>query len=230
MGEREWNDPVGGAQASPGADPGQILHEEKRAAERLVDDAKAAAGAAGAQAKEAAAEKAEELQGMAASHLRNFAEAMRTASDELAAKDPGLVSDIVRQATQGLEQLSGSLERRSSVEMIDGVRDFGRQNPVGFLAGAMLAGFSLARFAGSGAPSGLSDANDPSRKSHGAAPGAGPRFDGEASDATAGAALEPAGLGDRSAARSKSEGMGQPMTSDSSGRAPSHLETPGVTS
>jgi len=32
------------------------------------------------------------------------------------------------------------------------VRDFGRQNPVGFLAGSMLAGFALARFAGSASP------------------------------------------------------------------------------
>lgn len=162
MNEPEWSDPVGGARASTGEPPEQeYLGAEKRAAERLAEEAKAAASSAGARAKDAAVDKAEELRGAAASHLRNFADAVRVAGDDLAAKEPGPISDIVRQAAQGLEQFSGSLERKSPAEMIDGFRNFGRQNPIGFLAGAMLAGFSLARFASSAAPSGRPETGSP---------------------------------------------------------------------
>lgn len=140
-----------GAGSSPDAAE-DFVRQERRAAEGLVDDARAAASEAGDQAGKFASEKAEELQGAAASHLRSFADAVRTAGDELAEKEPGPVSDLIRQAAEGLEQFSGAMGSKSSTEMLDSVRDFGRQNPVGFLAGTMLAGFALARFAGSDAP------------------------------------------------------------------------------
>lgn len=126
--------------------------QEKRAAEGLIADVKTAASDIGSQAKSMATEKVEALQGAAASHLHSFADAVRTAGDELAEKDPGPISDLVCQAAAGLEQFSVALDRNSSGEMIERVREFGRQNRIGFLAGSMLAGFALARFAGSGAP------------------------------------------------------------------------------
>lgn len=143
MTQNEWSETRTGAEG--------FVRQEKRAADGLVDDAQAAATEAGSQARKLASEKADELQGAAASHLKSFADAVRTAGDELADKEPGPVSDLVRQAAEGLERFSGALGRKSSSEMIDSVRDFGRQNPVGFLAGSMLAGFALARFANSGA-------------------------------------------------------------------------------
>jgi len=226
MNQKEWSDPAGGAQASPGEPSGQeYLREEKRAAERLVDDAKAAASSAGAQAKEAAADKAEELQGMAASHLRKFADAVRMAGDDLAEKDPGPVSDIVRQAAQGLEQFSGSLGRQSPAEMIDGFRNFGRQNAVGFLAGAMLAGFSLARFAGSGAPSGpgKTASRESTRTVHGASPDPGRSQRHDEPDAMTGGGQSPEfGAG--------SEDFGKPMTPGMSGDAPYDRPTSGASS
>jgi len=151
MTHTNWTESRPGAGESPGSSEG-AFSQENRAAEGLVDDVKAAASGAGSQAKKIATEKADELQGAAASHLRLFADAVRNAGDELAAKESGPVSDLVRRAAEGLEQFSGALGRKSSAEMIDSVRDFGRQNPVGFLAGSMLAGFALARFAGSAAP------------------------------------------------------------------------------
>jgi hypothetical protein len=147
------------ADAPPDVSEG-AFSQEKRAAEGLIDDVKIAASNAGSQAKTIAAEKAEALQGAAASQLHLFADAVRTAGDELAEKDPGPVSDLVRQAAAGLEQFSGALGRRSSAEMIDCVREFGRQNPVGFLAGSMLAGFALARFAGSATPQSADGSSD----------------------------------------------------------------------
>jgi hypothetical protein len=151
MTQPNWADSQTSADASPDLSEG-AFSKEKRAAEGLIDDVKIAASNAGTQARTMATQKVDALQGAAASHLHQFADAVRTAGDELADKDPGPVSDLVRQAAAGLEQFSGSLGRSSSAEMIESVREFGRQNPIGFLAGSMLAGFALARFAGSAAP------------------------------------------------------------------------------
>jgi hypothetical protein len=151
MTQPNWADSQTSADASPDLSEG-AFSKEKRAAEGLIDDVKIAASNAGTQARTMATQKVDALQGAAASHLHKFADAVRTAGDELAEKDPGPVSDLVRQAAAGLEQFSGSLGRSSSAEMIASVREFGRQNPIGFLAGSMLAGFALARFAGSAAP------------------------------------------------------------------------------
>ncbi len=146
MTQNEWS----GSQSRAGASSSQdAVRQEKQATEGLVADARNAASEAGSEAKKMASGKADELQGAAASHLRTFADAVRSAGDELADKEPGPVSDLVRQAAEGLERFSGALENKSSSDMIGGVREFGRQNPVGFLAGSMLAGFALARFASS---------------------------------------------------------------------------------
>jgi len=170
-------------QSAAGAAAQTHLGEERRAAEGLAHDAKAAATEAGTQAKQMASDKAEELQGAAASHLSTFADAVRTAGDELAEKDPGPASDLVRQAATGLEELSGAMSRKSASDMIAGVRDFGRQNPVGFLAGSMLAGFALARFASSSSTHSASSSAQASPRSHATAVGLGDGTSGDQANA-----------------------------------------------
>ena len=128
------------------------------------------AGGAVSEAKAFAGEKAEQLQDAAAGHFRVFADAVRTAGDELAEKEPGQVSDLVRRAAEGLEHFSDALGRKSSGEMIASVRDFGRQNPIGFLAGSMLAGFALARFASSSSPDDGAARSEPTDRVSGAKP------------------------------------------------------------
>lgn len=149
MNQNEGSTHTGAGSSSNSSE--DFVRQEKRAAEGLVDDAKVAATEALAEGKKLASDKAEDLQEVAATHLKTFAEAVRAAGDTLADKEPGLVSDLVRQAAEGLEGFSGALGRKSSTEMIESVRDFGRQNPAGFFAGSLLAGFAVARFASSGA-------------------------------------------------------------------------------
>jgi hypothetical protein len=152
MTQPDWTERQSSPENPAGVSSQDRPREESRGTEGVVDDVRLAVRDAGSQAKSMATEKAEELQGAAASHLRVFADAVRVAGDELARRETGPVSDLVRQAATGLEQISATMDGKSSAEMIEGVREFGRQNPIGFVAGSLLAGFALARFAGSAAP------------------------------------------------------------------------------
>lgn len=83
----------------------------------------------------------------AAQSLRDFAEAVRRASDELGNRDQTLAARFVQEAAGGLETLSRSVSSRNIDSVIDSVRDFGRSNPTAFIAGSVLAGIAIGRFA-----------------------------------------------------------------------------------
>lgn len=91
--------------------------------------------------------EADEARDEAAAGLTAFSDALKSASQTLAGKEMGFAGDVVAQAADGLETLARSLEGKSSAEMLAAVRSFGRQNPVGFIAGSVLAGFAVGRLA-----------------------------------------------------------------------------------
>ena len=120
------------------------------------------AKALGAEAQQVAQEQADKVKDMAATHMDAFADALRAASDQLSKNQSGPASEMVAHAASGLESLSRSLQGQSTGEMIDTVRQFGRTNPIGFLAGSVLAGLALGRFTAAGMssaapPSGADD-------------------------------------------------------------------------
>ncbi|MDN2578486.1 hypothetical protein [Aquibium sp. ELW1220] len=102
-------------------------------------------------AKEEVRERSEALKGQAADGLKTFADAVRSARDELDKKEMGPISGLVGQAAEGLESLSRSMQNASAGDMIETVRDFGRRNPVSFIAASVLAGIAIGRFAGASA-------------------------------------------------------------------------------
>jgi hypothetical protein len=112
-----------------------------------ADTIKDEATSIGGKARALAEDKAESVKGDAASHMHGFADALKSASETLKEKQAGPASEMVSHAASGLEQLSRSLEGKSTGAMVESVRRFGRENPIGFLAGSMLAGFALVRFA-----------------------------------------------------------------------------------
>lgn len=112
-----------------------------------TDTIKDEATSVGDKARALAEDKAESIKGDAASHMHGFADALKSASETLKDKQAGPAAEMVSHAASGLEQLSRSLEGKSTGAMVDSVRRFGRENPIGFLAGSMLAGFALVRFA-----------------------------------------------------------------------------------
>jgi hypothetical protein len=129
------------------------LRSETDAASRTIGEAREPvsrkASAIGSEMKDEAMARGDEMKHQATEGLGEFAEALRDASSKLSSKQPGAVTDLIGQAASGLEALSRSLERKSSGEMLEEVRNFGRRNPTGFIAGSVLAGFALCRFAGS---------------------------------------------------------------------------------
>ena len=136
---------------SGGATPQGGGQSAADAAGRLARDGREAirheASAVTERFKEEAAERGEVLKDNAGESLHVFADAIRAASEELSARQPGAVADMVGQAAGGLEELSRSLHNRSAAEMLDSVREFGRRNPSAFIAGSVLAGFALVRLA-----------------------------------------------------------------------------------
>lgn len=122
-------------------------HSLSDQAAEAVDGVTREARSVAAEAGQAAEAQAEKVKAAAASHLEAFADAMRSASDELGKKQGGPAAELVSHAASGLETLSRSIDGRSTSEMVDAVRRFGRENPLGFVAGSILAGFALGRFA-----------------------------------------------------------------------------------
>lgn len=119
------------------------------------------AKALGHEAQNLAGEQAEKVKEAAASHLDIFADALRSAGDELARNQTGPAGEFVASAASGLEGLSRSLHGKSTAQMVDAVRHFGRENPLGFLAGSVLAGLALSRFVAAGGKTGAHPADDP---------------------------------------------------------------------
>lgn len=114
---------------------------------RAGESVRAEASELGGQAASKLGAEAEGVRDEAAAGLVAFSDALKAASSELSGKRLGFAGDIVQQAAGGLETLARSLEGRSPGEMLEGIRSFGRQNPVGFIAGSVLAGFALGRVA-----------------------------------------------------------------------------------
>lgn len=135
---------------------GSRLEEEKQAASKGARETRDKVKEAGAALTERARDEADaqgaKLKDRTAAELDNFAEAIRAASDRLSEKQPGAIADLVRQASRGLEGMSRTLKGRSTSELLDNIRDFGRHNPTAFIAGSVLAGFAVGRFAGSSTP------------------------------------------------------------------------------
>jgi F0F1-type ATP synthase membrane subunit b/b' len=164
----------------PVADIGERVKKEKAEATRLTGEAWSAAKDVGADAASAAQHEAEaqgdRLKDETSGELDAFASAIRAASDKLSEKQPGMVADLMDQAAGGLQGISEALQRKSSGEIVDAVRDFGRRNPMAFIAGSVLTGFALGRFAGSSAThrqrQGARPAQGPATNAGAAAPGA----------------------------------------------------------
>lgn len=146
------------------ADAGGRLKAEGKALAGTMDEARDAVASQARDLKDQATDRlgaeAESLKGEAAAGLTAFSDALKSASSDLSGKKLGFAGDMVQQAADGLESFARALEGRSPGEMLEGIRSFGRQNPVGFIAGSVLAGFALGRFAAV-LPVGAAEAGEP---------------------------------------------------------------------
>lgn len=175
------NNPASGRPASPSSSPsGDVdaakdrLRSEKGSASAATSQAAEAvtkeAEALGKEARHFAEGQADKVKEATATHMDVFADALNAARDELRKNHSGPAAEMVTHAASGLESLSRSLHGKSTGELMDSVRQFGRDNPIGFLAGSLLAGFALSRFATAGMSSTDTSTDNGTTASRSAAP------------------------------------------------------------
>jgi hypothetical protein len=145
-------DSAGERQAGQGASP-------KDLAKGAIQGVKEEAATFAETAKEKAIEQVDHGKETATKTMGDFANAIRKAGDELAQHDQTMAGQMVKKAADGLESLSRSVSDKRPEEMLDAVRDFARENPAAFIAGSVLVGLAIGRFARSsdrhdGAPQG----------------------------------------------------------------------------
>jgi hypothetical protein len=110
-----------------------------------AEDIKREAAHAAEQTKEQVRLMAARQKQAAAGQVSGFAQALKGASGDLEHRGQPFAARCVEQAAEGLQRASDALEQRDFDELIGGVEDFARRQPVAFLGGAVLAGFGLAR-------------------------------------------------------------------------------------
>jgi hypothetical protein len=145
---QDGGQPGGGQTGASGDDP--LKAEAQAAKEKLGGAVQAVKGEAAHfadTAKQKVAEKADQQKETVTTALGDFAQAIRAAGDQLCEKDQTMAARLVTQAAEGLETLSRSVSEKRPEDMLNSIRDFGRSNPTAFVAGAVLAGIALGRFA-----------------------------------------------------------------------------------
>jgi hypothetical protein len=125
----------------------------------VVQDVKAEGAAVVDAAQERATGFAEEQKEAGAEQADSLARAVHRAADELQGTSPQ-IARYVHEAASSVDHLARALRARSPGELIGGVEDLARRQPVAFFGAAVLAGFALARFAKSSAE----DARPPTHK------------------------------------------------------------------
>jgi hypothetical protein len=116
----------------------------------VVQDVKAEGAAVVDAAQERATGFAEEQKEAGAEQADSLARAVHRAADELQGTSPQ-IARYVHEAASSVDHLGRALRERSPGELIIGVEDLARRQPVAFFGAAVLAGFALARFAKSSA-------------------------------------------------------------------------------
>lgn len=103
-------------------------------------------------AKERAIGQVEQRQQAVTGAISEFADAIRTAGDQLTERNQTMAAQVVRHAADSLEGVTRSLEGKRPADLLYAVRDFGRRNPVAFIGGTVLVGLAVGRFMRSSMP------------------------------------------------------------------------------
>lgn len=132
--------------SEPRAASGDGANSPKQMASAAAQTVKQEAQSFANQAKEKASGQIEQHKETATRTLGDFANAIRRAGDELSQSDQSMASRLVQQAADGLENFSRTVADKRPEELLDAVRDFGRRNPMAFVAGSVLVGLAVGRF------------------------------------------------------------------------------------
>lgn len=97
-------------------------------------------------AKETARSGLGEYKHTTAKGIGDLATALRSSARELESSEQATVARFARSAADGLQQLSGALDRRDLDGLVREAESFARRQPLAFFAGAMAVGFLAVRF------------------------------------------------------------------------------------
>lgn len=139
------------SRSTPGGANADVSGKIKDAASHVMHTAQHEAGNAASSVQDKAKDSIEQGKQAASHTLVDFAGAIRKAGDELAQHDQSMAGRLVKQAADGLENLSHAVADKRPDELIDALRDLGRRSPGAVLAGSVLIGLALGRFAKSSA-------------------------------------------------------------------------------
>jgi len=141
---------------STSTDATDVKDTAKAEAGRVVDTAKAEVGSVASEAKSQArmlyAQTKEELRDQAGKQQQRAAEGLRSAGDELnslasgsPAANPGLATDLVRQASTRVNGIASWLENRDPESLLAEVKSYARRRPGMFIGVALVAGVLAGR-------------------------------------------------------------------------------------
>jgi hypothetical protein len=119
------------------------------AAGPITEAVKDIGGKLGGVARDAAVNMGEAPKAAGVDAIEGVGRAVRNAADEIGKESP-LVAGYVRDAAASIDKVAGGLRDHTIGDLVDIVTRFGRQQPVAFFAGAIVAGFALSRFVKSG--------------------------------------------------------------------------------
>lgn len=150
--------------ASANREVGRDASSVSEIAREGLDTAKQKASELTEGAREEISERGEQIKGRTAHAIGALAKGLRSAHEDMKQDGPEYLHGIVELAADGLDDVSERLDRSSANDLVQAARDFGRRNPVAFVAGSVLLGFAVARFVGSSS----SKAHDRTNRDHGA--------------------------------------------------------------
>lgn len=187
---------TGGASSTGGDNTRDVAKEEakstaqdaaqagKQTAETAKQQAGEVVGEAKSQAQMLLSEAKDQLTSQGTAQQEKAASGLRSLADELTGmvngdvSQPGLASDLARQASERVRSMADMLENRQPSELLDEVRRFARQRPGVFLLSAAAIGFIGGRLTRSVAAEAHDDGSGSSTGTYGSAPTTGTGYVG----------------------------------------------------
>ncbi len=120
-------------------------------ASQAASEAKGAAASIAEQARARLAEIVDQQKAAGADKIAGVAKAAQSAAGDLDETNPQMAR-LVRAAAENVDRIADDVRSRDIGDVLATLASFGRQQPVAFFGGAVVAGFLLARFFKSDAP------------------------------------------------------------------------------
>ncbi len=117
--------------------------------DKVTETVKDVGGKIGAVAAERAEAIAERSKDAGVEVVKKASQTVGNVADTLQQDQP-LIADYVRDAAKNIDKVAQGLKNHSVADLVSMATEFGRKQPLVFLAGAALVGFALTRFVKSG--------------------------------------------------------------------------------